>query len=108
MQSSNDRGGRSSQKTLQLCTQVQHALTYALGEIADPVLLDLTVEFVEPMHGDRHLLVGLADTHGHGLIAALAALDGARGYLRTAVAEAVNRGKAPQLSFTLVPAGGAE
>lgn len=107
MPSFNDRGGRSSQKSLQLCSQVHEALAYALGETSDPVLLDLHVEFVKPM-SSGHLLVGIFDSHGHGLVAALAALDRARGYLRTSVAEQVNRSKAPQLSFTLVPSGGEE
>jgi len=102
MPSSNDRGGRSSQKTLQLCAQVQDALSYALGDSSDPVLLDLSVEFVEPISGG-HLLVSVVDSHGHGLLAALDALDRARGYLRSSVAEHIHRSKAPQLSFTLVP-----
>ena len=105
MPSSLGPGGRSSQKALQLCAQVHDALAYALGETSDPVLLDLQVAFVEPMSGSQ-LLVGVIDSHGHGLVAALAALDRARGYLRTAVAEQIHRGKAPQLSFTLVPSGG--
>lgn len=102
MPSSNDRGGRSSQKTLQLCAQVQDALSYALGDSSDPVLLDLSVEFVEPISGG-HLLVSVVDSHGHGLIKALDALDRARGYLRSSVAEHIHRSKVPQLSFTLVP-----
>jgi len=101
-----DRGGRSHQKTLQLCAQVKDALSFALGETIDPVLLDLRVEFVEAIGGDRQLLVGVVDQHGHGLVKALDALDNARGYLRSYVAEVIHRGKAPQLSFTLVPAGG--
>lgn len=105
MPSSSDRGGRSSQKTLQLCAQVRDALSYALGESSDPVLLDLSVEFVESMSGN-HLLVGLVDSYGHGLVTALDALDRARGFLRSSVAEQVHRSKAPQLSFTLVPPGG--
>lgn len=106
MQSHDDRGGRSRSKTLQLCAQVHDALAYALGSVSDPVLSDLDVAFVEPLDGARHLLVGFIDPHGHGLPAALAALDRARGHLRACVAEVVTRKKAPQLSFTLVPAGG--
>ena len=101
------RGGRSQQKTLQLCAQVSDALAYALGDCSDPILIDLSVVFVEPLEGAAHLLVGVDDPHGHGLAAALAALDRARSFLRAAVAEQVARRKAPQLSFTLVPHGGA-
>ena len=104
MPSSSDRGGRSSQKTLQLCAQVRDALSYALGESSDPVLLDLSVEFVES--SGSQMLVGLVDGYGHGLVATLEALDRASGFLRSSVAEQVNRSKAPQLSFTLVPPGG--
>lgn len=102
MSSSRDHGGRSSQKTLQLCAQVQDALSYALADSSDPVLLDLQVEFVEPIHGG-HLLVAVVDSYGHGLLAALEALDRAKAYLRSSVAEQIHRSKVPQLSFTLVP-----
>lgn len=103
----NGRGGRPSQKALQLCAQVHDALSYALGETNDPVLLDLALDRVEPMPDERHLLVVLQDPCGHGLLAALAAVDRAHGFLRTAVAELVHRRKVPQLSFTIEPAGGA-
>lgn len=106
MPDAHDRGGRSVQKTLQLCAQVKDALAFALGETSDPLLLDLRVEFVEAIGGDRHLLVGFVDPCRHGLVAALDALDRARGFLRSAVAAEIHRGKAPQLSFTIVPEGG--
>lgn len=83
------------------------ALSFALGEARDPVLLDLVLLGVQPLQGDRELLVTVCDDGGHGLLAALAALDRARGFLRAAVAEHVHRKHAPQLSFTVVPPGGA-
>lgn len=101
------RGGRSDAKTRQLCAQVHDALSYALGETNDPILMDLVLDRVEPMPDDRHLLVVVQDLHGHGLLATLAALDRARGFLRTSVAELVARKRVPQLSFTVVPPGGA-
>lgn len=103
----NGRGGRPPSKTLQLCAQVHDALSFALGETSDPILLDLVLDRVEPMPDDRHLLVVMGDPCGHGAVAALAALDRARGFLRTAVAEVVTRRKVPQLSFTVQPQGGA-
>ncbi len=103
MRSPEDRGGRSYQKALQLCAQVHDALSYALGESSDPILMDLALDHVEPMEGDRHVLVVVADPCGHGLAAALAALDRARGFLREAVAESVTRRRVPQLSFTVLP-----
>ena len=107
MHSPHDRGGRSYQKARQLCAQVHDALSYALGDSSDPILMDLELDHVEPMDDDRHVLVVVADPCGHGLVAALAALDRARGFLRDAVAETVNRRRVPQLSFTVLPAGGA-
>ena len=106
MRSSDDRGGRSFAKTRQLCAQVHDALSYALGDSSDPVLMDLVLDSVEPMPDDRHVLVVMQDPCGHGLVAALQALDRARGLLRDAVAEAVHRRRIPQLSFTVLPPGG--
>jgi ribosome-binding factor A len=108
MHSSHGRGGRPSAKSLQLCAQVHDALAYALGDSSDPVLIDLELDHVEPMDDGAHVLVVVQDPCGHGLAAALAALDRARGFLRDAVARTVNRRRVPQLSFTVLPpAGGA-
>lgn len=90
-----------------MCAQVHDAIAFALGEVHDPVLLDLVLDRVEPMPDENHVLVGFQDPAGHGVVAAMAALDQARGFLRAAVAAAVQRRKVPQLSFTLVPGGGA-
>lgn len=106
MHTPNGRGGRPSPKTLQLCAQVHDALSYALAGASDPVLQDLVLDSVEPMQGDRHVLVAVLDPCGHGLVATLAALDRARGYLREAVAESIRRRAVPQLSFTVVPPDG--
>jgi hypothetical protein len=66
-------------------------LSFALGDSDDPILLDLVLDRVEPLQGDRHLLVVVHDPVGHGLAVTLAALDRARGLLRTAVAESIHR-----------------
>lgn len=97
--------GPPSPKVLRLCAQVHDALSFALGETTDPVLLDLTLDRVEPLAGDRQLLVVLHDPHGHGIVAALAALDRAHGFLATAVARWIHRRRAPLLSFTIEPGG---
>ena len=107
MRSSDDRGGRSTAKTRQLCAQVYDALSYALGDSSDPVLMDLVLDSVEPVQGDRHVLVVMQDPCGHGLVASLDALDRARGFLREAVAAALTRRRVPQLAFTVTPNGGA-
>ncbi|MFN6147361.1 MAG: hypothetical protein ACK5AL_13450 [Planctomycetota bacterium] len=105
MHSADDRGGRSIAKTRQLCAQVHDALSYAMGESSDPVLMDLVLDRVEPMQGDKHVLVVMLDPCGHGLAASLGALDRARGFLRDAVAATLTRRRVPQLSFTVTPTG---
>ncbi len=100
---SQGRAPRPDPKTLQLCTQVAEALTYALGDSKDPLLWDLVVDQVRPMPDASHLLVVLQDPCAHGVAAALAALDRAQGFLRRAVAASISRRRVPQLSFTLVP-----
>ncbi|HEX5054236.1 MAG TPA: ribosome-binding factor A [Planctomycetota bacterium] len=92
---------------LQLCAQVHDALSFALGDTTDPILLDLVLDRVEPMPDDRHVVVVVQDPCGPGVGETLAARDQARGFLRAAVAEAVTRRRVPQLSFTVGPAGGA-
>jgi len=86
---------------------VHDALSFTLAGADDPILQDLVLDRVEPMPDDRHVLVTVQDPCGHGLVVTLAALDRARGYLREAVAEMVRRRKVPQLSFSVIPAGGA-
>ncbi|MBL8732310.1 MAG: ribosome-binding factor A [Planctomycetes bacterium] len=82
-------------------------LSYVLGDSSDPVLMDLVLDRVEPMQGEQHVLVVMQDPCGHGLVASLTALDRARGYLREALAASLHRRRVPQLSFTVLPAGGA-
>lgn len=82
------------------------ALSFALGETTDPILVDLELDRVEPMPDDRHLLVVVRDPCGHGLLRALGALDRAQGFLRAAVAAQVTRRHVPQLSFTVEPPRG--
>jgi ribosome-binding factor A len=101
-----DRGGRSLHKARQLCAQIHDALAFALGDSSDPILMDLELDHVEPMEGDRHVLVVVADPCGHGLVATLQALDRAHGFLRDEVAAAVHRRRVPKLSFTVLPPGG--
>ena len=102
---SRGRDPRPQSKTLRLCAQVERALAFALGDSNDPVLQDLALDAVEPLGGDGHLLVRVVDAHGHGA-AALVALDRANGWLRSCVAAAISRRRAPQLSFTLAPSDG--
>jgi ribosome-binding factor A len=95
-------------KTIQLCRQVARTLDLVLGgEISDPVLNGLTVTQVVPAPNASHLLVTLttvcADEKLNDVVDVLARLESASGQLRTAVASAITRKRAPQLSFQVVP-----
>jgi len=99
---------RQDRKTLQLCRQVQRALTVALGgECDDDVLRDVYVESVEPMGGASQLLVRVAVPVGTGLRAldVLARLNERSARLRVLVAQSICRKRAPGLSFIAIPAG---
>lgn len=100
---SRGRRERPHSKTLQLCAQVEQALTFALLETTDPILQDLVLDAVLPLHGDGHLLVRFVDPCDHGLVRCLASLDAAAGFFRRAVAEGTARRRVPNLSFTVVP-----
>lgn len=85
---------------MQLAKQVQRALTYALPETGDDLLLTAYVDDVQPAPDANHLLVSV---HGEGdPLALLAALNQHTGQLRSAVAEAITRRKAPELAFQIV------
>lgn len=87
-------------KTLQLARQVQRALSFALSETGDDLLLTAYVEDVQPAPGAGHLLVSV---RGDGdPLALLNALLANTGKLRQAVAEAITRRKAPELAFQVV------
>jgi hypothetical protein len=94
-------------KTLQLCRQVQRALSLALaGECTDELLRDAFVEGVEPLGGAGQLLVrvtvppnvGAAPGEVSARLAALAPR------LRAVVAGEICRKRVPVLSFFAVPA----
>jgi ribosome-binding factor A len=92
-----------NRKAQQLCRQVQRALNLALADrSADDGLHDLFVEDVTPAPHCGHLLVHVAIPRERVVGEVLAALrqDGPR--LRSEVATAITRKRAPELSF--VPA----
>lgn len=97
--SSRDR----QRKTQQFCRQVQRALNLALAErIAADVEGDLFVEDVSPAPDCRHLLVHVAITGSQPIAEALRAIRNDASGLRTEVAMAIARKRAPLLCF--VPA----
>lgn len=91
-------------KTLQLCRQVERALTLALSESRSDLLLDVQVEGVIPLQGAGHLLVRVSTRHDKPL-EVLHALQEDSPRLRTAAAESITRRKAPELSFQIVQPG---
>jgi ribosome-binding factor A len=95
------QGKVSNRKTLQLCRQVERALSVILeGEI----LRDLTVQSVVPAPDSSRLLVTFG-YHGPESIASadvLAALHGHHAKLRGEVAASIHRRKTPELSFQVL------
>lgn len=100
-----DRRKYGDHKTLRLCDQVSKALALALaGECGDPILQSLNVESVAPAPDASRLLVtvGLTDPTA-GLADILDRLERAKGLLRSEVARAITRKKAPDLAFRIAP-----
>jgi ribosome-binding factor A len=94
-------GKVSNRKALQLCRQVERALS---GALEGDILRDLRVQSVHPAPDASRLLVVLA-FHGPALISTaevLAALERQKSKLRSEVAAAIHRRKTPELSFQLV------
>ncbi len=87
-------------KTYQVCKQAEKTLNMVMaGDSVEPVLRDLIVSAVEPNPDSSHLLVIvessiLLDEHE-----VLSALLRAKGRLRAAIATAINRKRAPLISF---------
>jgi ribosome-binding factor A len=95
-------GKPPGRKAHQLCGQVAHALLVILPGLADEVLRDLTVVSVEPGPHSGRLLVtvaGPAPADATDRPAVGEHLLRAAGLIRTEVAAAVHRRKAPELVF---------
>ena len=87
---------------MRLCRQVAEALSCALATAVDDRLWSLSVLAVEPLCGTSHLRVVLAAGDGDAS-ADERALEGARGYLRSEVAQEIHRKRVPDLHFVVVP-----
>jgi ribosome-binding factor A len=92
-------------KALQLCGQIRDALAGVLAGCSDRVLRDLTVVTVEPAPHAGRLLVtvavpGPADATDRSTAAEH--LVRAAGWLRTEMAAAIHRRKAPELVFAVI------
>lgn len=91
-------------KASQLCKEVERQLALVLeGEVEDPLLEGVQVASVSPLDGTALLKVEISvpDDRQDVAAAVLAHLNGAAGWLRREVASAINRRRAPALTFSL-------
>ncbi len=95
---------KADTKTIQLCRQVEEAISSALVCSTSPLLRDLYVAGVEPLRGAALLRV-LVSMEGaqNDYEQTIKALDRALGYFRGEVARAINRKRVPTLQFAVVP-----
>jgi ribosome-binding factor A len=103
-------GRQAERKARQFCRQVQRALNLALADRhSDDGLSDLFVEEVSPAPDCGHLLVHVVVPAQRPVAEALAALRQDAPRLRSEVAAAITRKRAPELSFVpALPDGGGD
>ncbi|HEX5059690.1 MAG TPA: hypothetical protein VFV99_10040 [Kofleriaceae bacterium] len=91
-----------NRKDLQLCRQVYDALTYALADIEDLMILDLVLASVVPAPSAARLQVTLVPAHDNvDPEEALARVKEVADELREEVAAEVTRKRAPELVFRI-------
>jgi ribosome-binding factor A len=103
-----DHGGRRGHKDLQVCRQVFDALSYALGELDDPLLDELVLASVTPAPNAARVLVTLVPARTDATLdqeAVLARLNEVAPELREEVAAEVTRARVPELVFRIGHAG---
>ena len=97
---------KGHRKARQLCKQVLRAIDTTLaGDCGDPLLLDLQVLAVDPAPDASHLLVTVqlsGRDESATVEAAYARLEQVGGFLRSEIARAITRKRAPQLSFRVL------
>jgi len=102
MSSLYDSQGKFNVKARRLCRQVSEALQAGLSvECADEVLQQVGVRSVDPAEESSRLVVTVSVPETVNPVEALARLERARGLLRTIVASAIVRNKAPDFIFRL-------
>lgn len=97
------RRSRDERKDKQLCAQVRRALSLALADCADDLLSSAWVYEVEPMGGVGQLRVWVMADTMVSIEPLQAALAQRAAYLRTEVASAISRKRAPGLCFVVLP-----
>jgi ribosome-binding factor A len=99
---------RTGRKSHQLCAQVADTLSQIFGgECGDQVLQSLMVLEVVPAPDASQLLVRVGPVTRDlklGTAEVTAALDRAAGWLRSEIAAAITRKRAPRLVFRFIPA----
>jgi ribosome-binding factor A len=96
-------------KTQQFCCQVQRALNLALADSnVAGVGCELSVDEVSPAPGCGHLLVHIVVQDGYSVVDAMSALRRDASRLRSEVAMAIARKRAPELSFVPVSVQGGD
>ena len=94
---------QAQRKAQQFCRQVQRALNVALADSSsDESITGLFVEEVSPGPDCGHLLVHVLVPTGHSIADAIAALHRDTPRLRSEVAMAITRKRAPELAFVPV------
>jgi ribosome-binding factor A len=107
-------GGRADnrqvqRKTQQFCCQVQRALNLALADSSVAGIgCELFVDEVSPAAGCGHLLVHIVVQDGYSVVDAMSALRRDASRLRSEVAMAIARKRAPELSFVPVSVQGGD
>ena len=101
-ESEGERGKSDNHRQRALCSQVKRALDQTLADFGDPRLSNVMIDSVEPGKRSSNLTVKvsvMSDLQENDPAEILAALNGARGYLRSEVAAAITRKRTPNLSF---------
>lgn len=88
---------------MKLCRQAEEALREGLASLLDDVLSDVWIVAVEPGADPHHLVVWLGVPAGLAPERVQSRLDKVAGRLRSEVAEAITRKRAPLLTFLLAP-----
>lgn len=102
------RGSRESQKSRQFCRQVQRALNLALADCAIDGIGDLFIDEVVPAPDCGRLVVYVLLPVDQPAANVMAALQREAPKLRSEMASAISRKRAPELYFVPVTDGGSD
>lgn len=94
---------RDRKKEAQLCAQVREALSLALADVEDDLVLSLFVLDVVPAPNSSRLAVRLEAEPDADVEAIHVRLDALAGRFRSEVASAIHRKKTPTLVFEIMP-----